>query len=77
MSAIADRFRKMADLIDTNGDTNFGGAFLIVPPGTADPVDGFILSDAGDADTFFLLLKTKIDVAMDAVSKKQQYGGRR
>lgn len=77
MSPAAARFRAMADLIEKNGDS-FGGAFLIFPPGSGDGVvDGVFLSTEEDANTFFLLLRTKLDVAMDAVSKKQQYGGRR
>jgi hypothetical protein len=66
----SDLFRELADKIDRNPPEDFGGAFLVIPP-TGDPITGLIVS-SNDLETFFGLVKTKLDVAVDRINEAQR-----
>lgn len=73
----AELFRELADKIDRNPETDFGGAFLIVPP-EGDAISG-ILVGAADLGVFWGAVKLKCDLAVDAadkVSKPQGFNRR-
>ncbi len=50
---VAERFRKMADLIEANKDFPFGGAFVMVPPQGLDPVELLVLDTRQSAAQFY------------------------
>lgn len=65
-----DLFREIADKIDRNPETDFGGAFIIVPP-DGEPVSG-ILVGAPDLGVFWGAVKLKCDKAVDTIDDKQR-----
>ena len=70
------RFRAMADRMALNGDGNFGGAFVVVPPKEGgEPFETLILDSKQDAAQFWTLLKTKCDVALSELEQKQRATG--
>jgi len=72
LTAIADRFRKMADAIERNAD-NFGGAFVVVPPKDAgDPIETLILDVRQDAAQFWILLKSKCEAEIAKADQQQR-----
>ena len=50
---IANRFRKMADLIEANKDFPFGGAFVMVPPQDLETVEILVLDTRQSAAQFY------------------------
>lgn len=82
MSDAADVFKKMAERIESNSNADFGGAFVIVPPGEeAKHLETLILDPTSSAASFWGLLKAKADMALadlDAAERTKQSGfGRR
>lgn len=75
----ADNFRQLADKIDKNDESDFAGAFMIVPP-SGDPVQGFMVGNA-DLATFWSVVKSKVEIIMVEINDKDRqasaYGGRR
>ena len=65
-----ERFRKMADAIESNAERGFGGAFVIMPP-EGDPIETLILDSKQDPSQFYMLLKTKCDIALNELDAKQ------
>lgn len=55
---IADRFRKMADLIESNKDFPFGGAFVMVPPQGLEPVEILVLDTRQNPHQFYSSIET-------------------
>ncbi len=66
-----ERFRKMADAIESNAERGFGGAFVIMPP-EGDPIETLILDSKQDPSQFYMLLKTKCDIALNELDAKQR-----
>lgn len=59
--AIAKQFEAMAARIRLNGDDNFGGAFMLVPPNNAGkPVEILITADSNPGH-FWMLAKANVD----------------
>ena len=80
VKALAQRLRLMADKIDLNDATTFGGAFVIIPPPDGgEPLETLILDAKQDPAQFFILLKARIDNAIVLLdqSKNQGFAGRR
>lgn len=73
---LATRFRAMADKIELNDDSAFGGAFVIIPPANGgDPVETLILDGRQDPSQFWSILKTKCDImlaSLDEQARQQQ-----
>ena len=59
----SDLFRRMAEQIDKNAGSHFGGSFLIVPP-TGDPVEVLILNSTRDPSQFWGMLDATVKFAL-------------
>lgn len=74
--------RALADRIDLNKDYQFGGAFILIPPGGMEPIEGLIIGQP-DLAMFWSMVKGKIDVALaelqnaEEVRRQAQGFGRR
>lgn len=68
---IADRFRKMADRIEKNGEEPFGGCAMIFPPGdNVQPVEILKLDSNPDPSMFWGEIRSKADVAVAELTDK-------
>ena len=77
-SDLAKLFRDMADKIEATEETEFGGAFVVVPPATETPICALVTASEMGADLFFLLLATQVKMLQDRVDSKRMGGmGRR
>ena len=80
-STAPQRFRSMADAIEKNADSAFGGAFVVVPPADGgDPLETLILDSKTDAAQFWQMLLTKCQMmiaTLDAQQRQNAFGGRR
>lgn len=75
---LAKIFTAMAEKLRLNGDTQFGGAFVIVPPvNGGDPIQTLILDAAQDPAQFWSIVKTKADIMLGSLDERtrQQQGG--
>lgn len=62
----ADRLRRMADRIDHNTDSPFGGVCVIIPPaGGGNPLEFLTLDANQDPVQFWGTIATKIKLALD------------
>ncbi len=59
---ISAKFRAMADRIDRN-EGEFGGAFLVVPPGDAPAIDGMMVGTKPDAGSFLAYARAEVEKA--------------
>ena len=65
----AERFRKMADRIELNKESGFGGACVIIPPqGAGDPIEILMLDNSADLAQFFSTVATRVQRAVDEAS---------
>ena len=65
----AERFRKMADRIELNKESGFGGACVISPPqGAGDPIEILMLDNSADLAQFFSTVATRVQRAVDEAS---------
>lgn len=68
----------MAQIIDHNTDTKFGGAVVIVPPENGgEAIELLILDNSSAPGQFWATLKTRCDMALDAinvVARQQGFG---
>lgn len=65
----AERFRKMADRIDLNNESGFGGACVIIPPfGHGEPIEILMLDNSADLAQFFSTVATRVQRAVDEAS---------
>lgn len=74
----ADPFRDMAERIERNDAAEFGGAFVLVPPGLASdmkPVEMLILDPNADAAQFWGTLMTRAKIALDEIEQAQRGAG--
>jgi len=70
----SDRFRRMAEAIDHNTDSGFGGAFVIVAPEGGNPLETLILDAGQDHMQFWILLRTKCDVEIKRLDTIERQG---
>lgn len=69
----ADRFRLMADRIELNKESGFGGACVIIPPvGAGEPIEILMLDNSADLAQFFSTVATRVARAVDEASAKNQ-----
>ena len=74
----ASRFARMAQRLEHNLDSTFGGAFVIVPPeGAGEPMEALILDTTGNPAQFLMLLQAKIAHALEEISNRERTLGRR
>lgn len=71
-------FEDMARQIRLNRDAKFGGAFLVIPPGEAEPFSSLMLNQ-DEAAIFWGAVKSLGEVALGALvmAQRQQGFGRR
>lgn len=78
MSDTASLFRRMADAIEHNENSGFGGAFVIIPPPEGgSPIETLILDSKQDPVQFWVLLKSKCDIQItlaEQAARSQQAG---
>ena len=78
---LAKKFTDMAEAMQLNGNRNFGGAFVVVPPAGGDVIHTLILDSGQDVAQFWALLKTKAEMALAGLDEMQRnqagFGGRR
>ncbi len=74
----AQHFREMADRIEKNAISDFGGAFLFVPP-DGEVIAFYIADPKRDTPAFLVAAAGKIAVAQNELQQKQPggYPGRR
>jgi hypothetical protein len=68
-------FRAMADAIDANPSL-FAGAYLIIPPGDQDPVDGLPLTTRPNPAVFWSSVEGQVSVAIETLRAHAQRGFR-
>jgi hypothetical protein len=65
----------MADAIEQNAERGFGGAFVVIPPEDGgDPFETLILDSKQNAAQFWILLKSKCEMALTESDQKQRVG---
>lgn len=66
------RFRQMAERIDHNDPESFGGAYVIVPPGTGEhAIEVLVLDQHTDPIQFFKMLSEKVRVLMAELDRQE------
>ena len=60
----AERLRQMADRVERNTSEEFSGAFLIIPPGDSDPLDGLTISEKPNIPAFWAGLRGQVEIAI-------------
>lgn len=66
----------MAARIELNAAQDYGGAFVIMPPGEeATPVVGLILDNSGDPALFWSSVQTRCQIALEEIRQKEESGG--
>ena len=71
----AGRFRAMADQIERNEASRFGGAFVIVPPELGgEPIAVMLLDEKADPAMFWSAVQTKAKMALDEISDRERRG---
>ncbi|MFZ3215648.1 MAG: hypothetical protein WA192_06275 [Candidatus Acidiferrales bacterium] len=69
----ADRFRLMADRIELNKDSGFGGACVIIPPsGAGDPIEILLLDHSADIAQFYSTVSTRIQRVVGEIEQQNQ-----
>jgi hypothetical protein len=72
----AAAFRAIADRLDKNASEEFGGAFLLVPPGEGvGAIDGMLVTTAPNAVTFWSGLQGQVELAIDSFKQEAQARG--
>lgn len=67
----AEILRLWAAKIEKNASEDFSGAFVILPP-SGSPIAALFIDPEQDMGTFFALVKSKIDDAVEIVNEKQR-----
>ena len=70
----SDAFRLMADRIDMNDPTAFGGAFVVVPPGGYEAVETLIIDSGKDPAQFWGILQARAQIALAKIDDEQRQG---
>lgn len=69
----AEVLRLWADKIEKNAADDFSGAFVILPP-SGPPISALFIDPEQDTGTFFAVVKSKLETAIDDVNDKQRAG---
>lgn len=70
----AAAFSAMAERIRHNVGQSFGGAFVVVPPQNGPVLETLILDNKQDEAQYWLLLKTKCEMALNEIDAKERAG---
>ncbi len=72
----AKPFQDMARRITDNMSHAFGGAVVILPPGSTDSIEILMLDQHADLAMFWGTIRTKIDIALaNAEAEKRRQSG--
>lgn len=75
---IAKQFDEMAARIRLNGDANFGGAFLLVPPVNAGTAVQVLTLATNNPGHFWMMVKAHVDEEwknlQDAAARMRSFG---
>ena len=72
----AKLFRDLAERLERNPPEEFSGAFLIVPPGDGEPIDGLSVATKPNAVVFWTTVSGQLDLAISEYkAREQQMGG--
>lgn len=72
-SEASARYRLMADRLDHNADSPFGGSCVIIPPpGGGDPIEFILLDLSSDPAQFWATITTKVTLAVNKLNAQQQ-----
>lgn len=77
---VATILRKMADHLDRNKESPFGGCAVIIPPSFPETIELLILDSKGDAAQFLATVATRIQnmvTELAVMAKQQQAFGQR
>jgi hypothetical protein len=79
--AVSDKFRQMADRIDHNAASGFGGcACIVLPDSNRRTIEILVLDSTADVGQFLGAVSTRIKMLaeeLDAQAKQNQAFGRR
>lgn len=74
--ARAQPFRKMADAIDHNKGSTFGGAAVIIPPGDGEIIEVLLLDSQGDVAQFLATVGQRLkNIAQKLDDDARRLGG--
>jgi hypothetical protein len=75
----ADLFRMMASRIEKNDAAEFGGAVLIVPPQSGEPIEILLIDPKQDVAAFWGAVQGRVAVAVTELQERQNsaFGVRR
>jgi hypothetical protein len=80
-TAVSDKFRQMADRIDHNAQSGFGGAcVLVLPDQNRRTIEILVLDSTADVGQFLGAVSARIKLVaeeLDAAQKQNQAFGRR
>ena len=66
-------FLAMAEKITLNHDAMFGGACVIIPPGTTgEPIELLMLDAQGDEAQFWSTILTRIQMVIQKISERER-----
>lgn len=72
----SERFAAMAERMNLNVGSTFGGSFVIVPPpGGGEPMETLILDAQADPAQFLMWLSTKITTELEKLKDRERAGG--
>jgi hypothetical protein len=71
----AELFRAMADRLERNAATEFGGAFLIIPPEDGGPLDGAFVTTTPNPVVFWSSVQGQVEIAVQRLTAPQQSRG--
>lgn len=67
----SEAFRRMADRIDHNKESGFGGACVFVPPaGAGTPIEVLILDSQADIAQFYTTVATRLEIALNQIKEQ-------
>lgn len=69
----SDSFKKMAERIEHNAGSKFGGAAVVIPPQNGgDPVELLILDEKGDPAQFWGTLLTRAQMEVSKIEERNR-----
>ncbi len=67
----AEILRLWAEKIEKNASEDFSGVFVIIPP-VGETISALFIDPEQDLGTFFAVVKSKLEAAIDDVNNKQR-----
>ena len=71
----ADIFQQMAERIRHNAGSQFGGAFVIVPPAEGgNPMETLILDNSANPAQFWMILQARSKMELARIEDEERHG---